>query len=77
MSPLVQDLIVAGVALGAGAFVVRRIIEAVRPEPADAGCEHCGLQGDGARSVDDSRTSDEEVVREFSTDRAPSPETLP
>lgn len=50
MSPLVQDLIVAGVALGAAAFVVRRIVEAVRPEQADAGCEHCGLQGDGTET---------------------------
>jgi hypothetical protein len=55
MSPLVQDLIVASVALGAAAFVVRRIVEAVRPEPGDAGCEHCGLQGDGSRSVENSR----------------------
>ena len=43
MSPLVQDIIVGCVALGAAAFVLRRILEAVRPAPADPGCEHCAV----------------------------------
>ena len=41
MSPLLQEVVVGCVALGAAAFVLRRIIQAVRPEPTEPGCEHC------------------------------------
>lgn len=73
MSPILQDLIVAAVALGAAIYVARRVLEAVRPEPAEAGCEHCALNGDGSTGVKHSRTSVDVAVGEFSTPGDPSP----
>lgn len=56
MSAILQDVIVAAVAAGAAIYVIRRVLEAVRPDPAEDGCEHCGLNGD-APVVDNSRRS--------------------
>jgi len=50
VTPLLQDIIVGLVALGAAVYVLRRVLETVRPEPAREGCEHCGLQGDAGHS---------------------------
>ena len=46
MSPLLQEIAVGCVAFGAAAFVLRRIIQAVRPEPTEPGCEHCAVNED-------------------------------
>ncbi len=46
MTPLLQDIIVGLVALGAALYVLRRVLETVRPESSKEACEHCGLQED-------------------------------
>jgi len=39
---LLQDIIVALVALGAAAVVVRRVVGEFRDEGAEPACDHCG-----------------------------------
>ena len=36
-----QDIFVGFIALVAGVFVVRRVMDAARPEGEDASCDHC------------------------------------
>ncbi len=40
---LAQDIIVALVALGAAAVVVRRVVGELRDKGAEASCDHCGV----------------------------------
>jgi hypothetical protein len=56
VSPILQDVIVAAVAAGAAIYVIRRVLEAGRPEPAESGCDHCAINGDGSPGVENSRT---------------------
>ena len=63
MSAILQDVIVAAVAIGAAFFVARRLIDAVRPAQATQGCDHCALSGDGSPVVENSRTTTSTEVR--------------
>ena len=40
---LVQDIVVALVALGAAAVIVRRVAGEFRARPTEPACEHCGM----------------------------------
>jgi hypothetical protein len=53
MSGPVQDALVAIVALGAAVYVVRRIVDAVRPDASDRACEHCEIGGAPRSATDE------------------------
>jgi hypothetical protein len=49
---LVQDVIVALVALGAVALVVRRVVGEFRDDGAEAACDHCAVNPDRTSRTD-------------------------